>query len=389
PDILKQIVTEADCSFTVEGQKYFAPRCGSYRFGIINSGEWSSNPKLAGGLAVIWDEARNLVWIDANKHKDFRIVTAITDYGVRQQQVRITGQDDGWTASLCVKTYPKEYILKVFASSWHETQIASVAAGNAFMGSQAVGVAPGARLIYVAPSRESLIETYLLAARDSRVDVISSSFEPDSSLEGEDVSAEILNRIIRHYRKPVLKATGNNGAAIGSVYGMACLTEALAIGTYSTQSSENANATSAFMASEAEFVNEEGGSGPSGLGAIKPDLLAPSPNSRGTPCDAVRVSRSDFEPVRCYAMGEGKSSMAAPMAAGAVALLISGARQSDMPYNSDLLRHALMSSARHLKSWPIDRQGGGLIQIEGAWEQLKLAGVHKPVEILSIGSVSF
>src|SRR5215510_2507676 len=80
PDILKQIVTEADCSFTVEGQKYFAPRCGSYRFGIINSGEWSSNPKLAGGLAVIWDEARNLVWIDANKHKDFRIVTAITDY---------------------------------------------------------------------------------------------------------------------------------------------------------------------------------------------------------------------------------------------------------------------------------------------------------------------
>ena len=389
PEDLKEITTDPDSSFIFEGQKYFAPRSGTYRFGIVNSQEWSSNLKLAGGLAAIWDEVRNLVWIDAHRQRDFRILTPITDYGLRQQQIRIPGQDDGLTASLVVKTYPKEHVLKVFTSSIHETQVASVAAGNAFIGSQATGVAPAARVVYVVPSRESLIEAYLLAAKDPRVDLISSSFEPDSSLEGEDVFCELLNRIIKHYQKPVLKAAGNAGAVLDSVRGMACATEVLAIASYSTRSSEDANATSAYVANEAEYVNEEGGSGPSGLGALKPDLLAPSPNSRGTPCDATRVSRSDFEIVRCYAMGGGQTSMAAPMAAGAVALLISAAKQSGLPHGNDLLRYALMSSARHLESWPIDRQGGGLIQIGSAWEQLKFAAAHLPEEILGTGPVSF
>ena len=327
PVNLKEITTDSDSSFTFEGEKYFAPRSGTYRFGIINSQEWSSNLKLAGGLAAIWDEVRNLVWIDVHRQRDFRPLTPITDYGLRQQQVRIPGQDDGLTASLVVKTYPKEHVLKVFTSSIHETQVASVAAGNAFIGSEATGVAPAAQVVYVVPSRESLIEAYLLAAEDPRVDLISSSFEPDSSLEGEDVSCEILNRIIKHYQKPVLKAAGNAGAVLDSVRGMACATEVLAIASYSTRASEDANATSAYVANESEYVNEEGASGPSGLGAVKPDLLAPSPNSRGTPCDATRVSRSDFKIVRCYAMGGGQTSMAAPMAAGAVALLISAAKQ--------------------------------------------------------------
>jgi Subtilase family len=387
---LREISVGKDCTFLSDRQTYFAPAPGRYRFGIVRSdqNDWAKNPSLSKGIALLWDEARNLVWIDSDLDHDFRTETPITDFGLRQQIVRIPGQEAGFTSSLAVKTYPREHILKVYPSTSHETQVVSVAAGNNFMGSQATGVAPAARIVYVVPNTGAEIDAYLFAARDPRVDVITCSQALSDFLEGEDVAAQILNRIVEHYHKLIIRASGNSEGVLGSVYGSACATRVLAIACYSTRASEKVNWASPYIPEEPEFVNYEGGSGPSGLGAVKPDFIAPSPNSRALPCDYMHVARGAFAPVHCYFMGDGQSSMAAPMVAGAVALLISASKQSEIPYDDARIRWALTASARHLSNWPIDRQGGGLIQIGEAWDQLKSASANPPITILSAAKLA-
>jgi hypothetical protein len=102
----------------------------------------------------------------------------------------------------------------IFKPSDHETQVASVAAGGSFIGSQATGVAPGVRIIYLFPFKAAFVESFLFAERDSRIDLITCSFDLSDSTDGEDVQSQILDRIIARYQKPVVKAAGNAGATI-------------------------------------------------------------------------------------------------------------------------------------------------------------------------------
>jgi len=63
------------------------------------------------------------------------------------------------------------------------------------------------------------------------------------------------------------------------------------------------------------------------------------------------------------------TSMAAPQATGAAALLISAAKQTGVQFKPDQLRQAIRSSARLLapSRLGVYRQGNGLLQTELAW----------------------
>jgi hypothetical protein len=374
PAVMAQVNTASDGRFQVHGETYVAPRAGTYRFATIQA---------AGPVyAVLWNEVTNLVWVDIHRTHDFRTAPAITDYALHQQVLRIPGQDPGFHTSLVVKTYPVEHVLKLFMPTSHETQVASVAAGGAFLGSQATGVAPAARVIYVMPFRAAFVESFLVAARDPRVDLITCSFDIPGDTEGESVIPALIDRIIARYGKPIAKASGNAGAVVTSIEGVASASRVLTVGTYSSRQSERANTTSPLPAEEPEYVNRESGSGPGGLGNVKPDLVAPSPSSRANTCDAIHVSRSDYRTIRCYFMGDGQSSMAAPMVAGLLADLISAAKQTGVAFDAERLRFAVVGSARHVPRWPIDRQGGGVPDIAAAWSILK-SETAPPVRILS------
>jgi hypothetical protein len=67
------------------------------------------------------------------------------------------------------------------------------------------------------------------------------------------------------------------------------------------------------------------------------------------------------------------TSMAAPQATGAAALLISAARQAGAQFKPDQLRQAIRSSTRLLDPTRLGvyRQGNGILQTEAAWNLLK------------------
>jgi hypothetical protein len=111
--------------------------------------------------------------------------------------------------------------------------------------------------------------------------------------------------------------------------------------------------------------------GPGGGGAIKPDLLAPAGHLSLAPASRPERymvnTRSRLSPG--YQM-YGGTSQAAPVASGAIALLVSAAKQSKIPYDAERMRSALYRGARYIDSIPAFHQGHGLIQVSAAWEKL-------------------
>jgi hypothetical protein len=111
--------------------------------------------------------------------------------------------------------------------------------------------------------------------------------------------------------------------------------------------------------------------GPSGHGALKPDLLAPSGHLGNDPgYRASSALKGLYQLPPGYTMGGGTSD-ATPVAAGAVALLVSAAKQTGIPYDPDRLKSAITSSTRWIGRLGAHEQGNGLIQVAAAWNLLQ------------------
>ena len=67
----------------------------------------------------------------------------------------------------------------------------------------------------------------------------------------------------------------------------------------------------------------------------------------------------------------GGTSTATPVATGAVAMLISGAKQSGVKYDACRIKHALSMSAKFVPNIPVYKQGNGVINVAGAWDLLR------------------
>ena len=111
--------------------------------------------------------------------------------------------------------------------------------------------------------------------------------------------------------------------------------------------------------------------GPSESGAMKPDLVAPgSAISTIQPWLDGSPVAGTFDLPPGYAMYNG-TSMSAPQATGAAALLVGAYKNEfgDSP-SADELKNAMISTADFLPGVPAHGQGTGLIDIDAAWNQL-------------------
>ncbi len=274
---------------------------------------------------------------------------------------------------------------------------ASSAAGSNYFGGAAGGVAPGASIvattrgINISSSRfvESLfhhaVEALLAGAVHPRVDVIMYYRAQAVPNDGRAVLDIVTHRVMEVYGKPVVQSAGNAGPAVGTVCGSGG--DVLTVGAYTARAAWRANFGTEI--GDAGRVRSYSGRGPSEDGAPGVSFLAPSgfvsaDLSLTTGPRRLNSSVPYLMP-KGYMVGDG-TSQATPAAAGAVALLISGAKQTRVRYDPRRIAVALLSSAQPLEGYGAHEQGAGVINVGTAWQMLKRL-VDDPPQIETEGPV--
>lgn len=402
------VVAAADDRFSYRDSSYTAPAPGTYRIALLDEAVFDSlnragiekdlnrdgNPPGSSRMfAVLWNETTNDVWLDTDQDRDFRDERAYTDYATRPE-FGVLGTDDPATpvresVSFAVQTdRPRRLVALNFGVASHASLVVGAAVASRGNAGRFDGVAPGARLVNVAEggSAYGQTEAVIIAVKHPAVDVV---FLEQSSLiarnyllfDGRLVPTVIYGRLIAKYKKPIVIPT-HNYAVLAAIDDYALAPGAISVGGHESKAN--------FLANHGVRVQHDdnllitGGYGPMGNGAAKPDIIAPS--------NYVSTGRGFLEGTAIPGLMQlppgyniaGGTSTATPTTAGAVALLISAARQQGVSFDAYRLRQALMTSGRWVPHLPSYKQGNGVVNLAGAWEALKaMDTVRTPITITS------
>ena len=252
------------------------------------------------------------------------------------------------------------------------------------------GVAPGARLASVAEGGAAYgqTEAVIRALENPLVDAAwleqsSNITRPYLLRDGRLVPTIIYSRLIAKYKKPIMSPTHNYGIFEGTDD---FVLADCAIGIGGQESKANFLANYGFKVEHDDNLLVIGGYGPMGNGAFGPVVISPSnimSTNRGWEDNAAGYFASVFRLPPGYRIAGGTST-ATPVATGAVAMLMSAAKQTGVKYDACRIKHALMMSARYVPHLPAYKQGNGVIDVARAWEILKAMDAgHMPVTITS------
>ena len=272
----------------------------------------------------------------------------------------------------------------------HAEMVASIVAGNGFLGSQSGGIAPASQLA-VFREEDSIdtpalseMENIFSALRNSSVDIVTSSVDTTDTTRGPEstVHSILLERLVRLKKKAVAFAVGNHGPWLDSVRGFRSAESAFSIGGFVPPETSLANL--GVIPSVDSVGAEYSGWGPSGDGGLKPDFLALTETL--SEYTSLPMASAYEKPLGLYGVSGGTSA-AAPNAAGHLALLLSAAKQKKIKYDPLRLRAAIASTAKFLPGIAAQAQGYGLIQVASAWHALQTANTWEPPTIISSASV--
>ncbi|MDT8067069.1 MAG: S8 family serine peptidase [Terriglobia bacterium] len=401
------IVNVEHGKFSYKGETYSAPEDGQYRLGFFNERalhqpayiykdvNFDGNPPGSSGLfGVLWNEQKNLVWVDTNQDHSFSDEKAMTDYS-RHKDLGIFGSNipaghHRRSVAFAIQTDPQKKYVRLTLGVWqHVTEVSGASLGKGFYGGSYDGVAPGAQLISVYNSASEVyrfVESAIIAAKLPNVDVI--CLEPTIVEEtinplhdGRAVAAIIFDRIVEKYKKPIL-SPANNEPGLNTVLDEVSGKYAIAVGAY--QAGDAYRINDGATVKHHDNLHIVGSYGPAGDGGLKPEILSPSELvSTDVGYKPPLKRKGVFELPAGYSIAGGTST-AGPTASAAVALLISAAKQAGVKYDAARIRTALLSSARFIPSIPAYKQGNGLIQVDAAWNMLKLMDKqYDPVSIES------
>jgi hypothetical protein len=410
---MRDQVTATGGRVSYKGKTFTTPRDGTFRIGFLDERRWNDpsnaaymaqdldrngNPRGDDGLfGVLWDESSNDVWVDTNRDLSFADQKAMTDY-IKRGDIGKFGKDDPSTEArdeigFTVQTNPKNKAISINVGIYqHATEIMGSVVGNKEPNGILEGVAPGARLVsvYYGGNGHGLIEGLITAFKHPLVDLIvleqSVAIASGSYLlaDAHHPISVIVQRLTQKYDK-LLFVPGNNAPAFGYVAEDGAAPGAMSIGGYQARESYRMNLG---VVPELEDNMHWGGlsHGPNGIGAIKPDVLAPS-GQMGTDIGYVwRIPEQQksglYKLPAGYAV-DGGTSTATPMAAGATSLVLSAAKQAGVKYDARKLKLAITSSARFIPTLAANQQGNGLIQVNKAFELLKSLQNVTPITITS------
>lgn len=404
---MKAQVDATDGKATYAGKTFTLPRAGHFRIGLFDERRFnepanlayidqdvdrSGNPAGDDGLfGVLWDEGSNDVWVDTDRDLDFTDEKSMTDYVVRND-FGVFGNDNPATPiresiGFAVQTDRVNKFISINVGAYqHATTIMGSVVGNPEPNGRLHGVAPGARLLsmyYGTGIMHAAIEGMIQAFRRPDVDLI--VFEqsvfmasiPYLIADGRHPLSVIAGRLATRYQK-LMFVPGSNSPGFGIVAEDGLAPNVVSVGAYQSSDSYLVNKG---MALEGHDNLHWGGlsHGPSGTGALKPDLLAPS-GQLGTEVGYRKGGMAPglYQLPPGYGV-DGGTSTATPMASGATALVLSAAKQRGLKYDAVRLKAAMAGAARFIPSLGANEQGGGLVQVGAAFARLEqLQGALPP-----------
>ncbi|HEY9390970.1 MAG TPA: S8 family serine peptidase [Mycobacteriales bacterium] len=314
------------------------------------------SPRLAAGVDRIWLDARVHTTLDqsvpqiggpaawARGFDGSGVTVAVLDTGVDPTHPDLAGRIEA-TADFTGGDDPVDH-------AGHGTHVASILAGSgAASAGRYRGVAPAARLLVGkvlgddgSGTLSGVISGMQWAAAQG-ADVVNLSLGGPVT-RGDDPMSQALNQLSEQYGTLFVVAAGNHGVfepGDGSVSAPASADDALAVGSVD----------------ERDRLASSSRRGRFGDTAIKPELVAP-----GVRITAARAAGTGEGTDPRYATYSG-TSMAAPHAAGAAALL----KQEHPDWTFTTLRAALTSTSVPLDGTTVVETGAGRLDVDRSTRQ--------------------
>ncbi len=349
------------------------------------------------GVAAVYDAERPVRLIvpdpDAVRAQLAESVPVIDPRGIRQ---RIGLEACGAGVRVCVcdtgidETHPDlagaveaamDFVGEGDGSDYcgHGTHVAGIIAGRGRASNgRYLGVAPGATLLSARVLDRTgngtifSVISGLQWALDHGADIINLSLGHDSDVtDGQSLESRVCNALVSKGVSVIVSA-GNGGPDDGTLGVPADARDAITVGALSRQRTVCA-------------FSSRGPTTAPDLTGPKPDLLAPG--ERVVSCRASKSNPSLWPPVAGavrYARASG-TSMAAPMVAGAAAVLLGLARRGGVTLTPLELKELLCSTCTPVPGARVEAQGAGLLNLSAAADTLRGGRESVPTESVENG----
>jgi tripeptidyl-peptidase-2 len=341
-----------------------------YRFGIFpgkslevsSAGEVDTFSDVA---VVVYKNSRG-EWrgrIDTNDDKSFDDEKELFNYQASRAFTKL-GEDKKLTTALNIKDDGSGVSL-IFDDGGHGTHVAGISTGYSAEGLQ--GVAPGARVILgkIGDNRlsggstttASMMLAIDFAAR-SKADIVNMSYgiRPGANL-GKSAIDQYVDKVAAKTGMLFSISAGNEGPGMLTVGMPAAANLAITNAAYlSKETAANNYGWTGMTEGSTWFFSSVG---PRLDGGWKPTLLAP-----GTALASVPNWESNYS-------NKSGTSMASPETTGALALILSAARQARLLTDRATITRAVYDGATKLPSLALIEQGHGLLNVPATFERLK------------------
>ncbi|MFC0004584.1 S8 family serine peptidase [Micromonospora siamensis] len=378
---------------------------GSYRFNLFResitaasdpAGDVNRDGDTTDAWGILYDPATGDIRVDVNQNNDFTDDELMRPYK-EKFQVGHFGTDNPATAVRDQMPFVVEYRRNVdvtpgdgapgpyydyvnigIVEATHGTHVAGITAANDMLGNAAFdGAAPGAKLVSARAcswgggcTAAALTTGMVDLVVNRKVDVVNMSIGGLPALnDGANARADLYNELINTYGVQMFISAGNSGPGLNTVGDPSVATDVVSVAASISKATWLANYGSVVRKENALFNFSS--RGPREDGGFKPNIAAPGSAISTAPTwqPGVPVAEAGYPLPPGYQMLNG-TSMAAPQAAGAAALLLSAAKATDRGVTPAALRRAVYSSAKPIKDVPTYAQGYGLLNVPAAWKLL-------------------